>query len=167
VRSRNSTPKEPATQRMMWSYCLGAPTRREHTPPPAVASRPRLLAATASAQSFSSQDTVAYATATIRIREQRRLQRRRSRFLVRARESVCITAPRVRVSIKLAGYALERYLTAKSHRRCHRPYAAVIQTDSRALTKNRDRLRCNRRLFAYANCCGGVRDRVLGGKRLC
>src|SRR6266550_4393761 len=47
------------------------------------------------------------------------------------------------------------------------PLGAVIQADSRALTKNRDRLRGNRRLFAHANCCGGVRERVLGGKRLC
>ena len=77
------------------------------------------FAAAASAQSFSSQDTVAYATATIRVREQPAV----------TAEAVAILGQGTRVRLyhcsegwcgvsiqKLAGYALEEYLTAKSPR---------------------------------------------------
>ena len=77
------------------------------------------LAATASAQSFFSQDTVAYATATIRVREQPAV----------TAETVAILGQGTRVRLyhcsegwcgvsiqRLAGYALEEYLTAKSPR---------------------------------------------------
>src|SRR5437867_8038513 len=75
--------------------------------------------AAASAQSFSSQDTVAYATATIRVREQPAVTAETVAILgqgTRVRLYHC-TEGWCGVSIqKLAGYALEEYLTAKSPR---------------------------------------------------
>jgi uncharacterized protein YraI len=77
------------------------------------------FAAAVSAQSFSSQDTVAYATATVRMREQPAV----------TAETVAILGQGTRVRLyhcsegwcgvsiqKLAGYALEEYLIAKPPR---------------------------------------------------
>ena len=77
------------------------------------------FAAAASAQSFSPQDTVAYATATIRVREQPAVTAETVAILgqgTRVRLYHC-TEGWCGVSIqKLAGYALEEYLTPKSPR---------------------------------------------------
>jgi len=74
------------------------------------------FAAAASAQSFSSQDTLAYATATIRVREQPAVTAETVAILVqgtRVRLYHC-SEGWCGVSIqKLAGYALEEYLTPK------------------------------------------------------
>jgi len=75
--------------------------------------------AVASAQSFSSQDTVAYATATIRVRERPAVTAQTVAILgqgTRIRLYHC-SEGWCGVSIqKLAGYALEEYLTPKSPR---------------------------------------------------